>query len=432
MGNRQPKAVVTDGDMSMRDAVKVVFPEAFHRLCAWNLHKNAYENVKNKEFLTNFKKAMYSDFTPEEFEEFWASVVEMSELQGNNWVSKTYENKKLWATAYFRDKFFGRIRTTSQCEAINSVVKKYVRKKCSIYEFLHNFDHTLREYRNNEHVADFKSNTSDPVLITGLDNIEKDAAKIYTSEIFKKVRKHIIKSSALIVHDQLDVEDKSMFKLSKTCNEKYRKEVVYDTADSSFHCECRLFESHGFPCSHIIFVMKVVHIDHIPSSLILKRWTKNAKIPIMGTSHGNGIDSNMIELARCGAYSAACDRFCKVAAESGACFNDVMDDILELTEKYAKLKLGGVVKTQNSEGNRHIGDPDVIRSKGAPKKKTFSMKRSRYCSNCTGANHNVRTCPKRNGINGSQIDSDEESESDATKFSNAADNIVSVSVKLFL
>jgi len=175
-----------------------------------------------------------------------------------------------------------------------------------------------------------------------------------------------------------------------------------------------------------------VHIDHIPSSLILKRWTKNAKIPIMGTSHGNGIDSNMIELARCGAYSAACDRFCKVAAESGACFNDVMDDILELTEKYAKLKLGGVVKTQNSEGNRHIGDPDVIRSKGAPKKKTFSMKRSRYCSNCTGANHNVRTCPKRNGINGSQIDSDEESESDATKFSNAADNIVSVSVKLFL
>jgi len=26
MGNRQPKAVVTDGDMSMRDAVKVVFP----------------------------------------------------------------------------------------------------------------------------------------------------------------------------------------------------------------------------------------------------------------------------------------------------------------------------------------------------------------------------------------------------------------------
>ena len=32
-GNQQPKAVVTDGDMAMREAVKVVFPEAFHRLC---------------------------------------------------------------------------------------------------------------------------------------------------------------------------------------------------------------------------------------------------------------------------------------------------------------------------------------------------------------------------------------------------------------
>jgi len=41
-------------------------------------------------------------------------------------------------------------------------------------------------------------------------------------------------------------------------------------------------------------------------------------------------------------------------------------------------------------------------------------------------------CPKRNGVNGSQIDSDEESKSDAAKFSNAADNTVSLSVKLLL
>jgi len=151
----------------------------------------------------------------------------------------------------FEISIFG-IRTTSQCEAINSLMKKYVRKKCNIYEFMHNFDQTLREYRNNEHLAGFKSNNFDLVLITGLENIEKDATKMYTFEIFKKVRKHIIKSSTLIIHDRLDVEDKSMFKFNKTCNDKYPKEVVYETIDSSFHYECRLFESRGFPCSHII------------------------------------------------------------------------------------------------------------------------------------------------------------------------------------
>jgi hypothetical protein len=71
MGNRQPKAVMTDGDLAMREAIRVVFPETCHRLCAWHLNKNAYENVKKKkDFLTNFNKAMYSNFTVEEFEEF--------------------------------------------------------------------------------------------------------------------------------------------------------------------------------------------------------------------------------------------------------------------------------------------------------------------------------------------------------------------------
>jgi len=82
--------------------------------------------------------------------------------------------------------FFGQIRTTSQCETINSLVKRYVRKKCSIYEFMHNFDQILREYKNNEHIVDFKSNSSDPVLTTGLHSMEMDAAKTYTLEILKR------------------------------------------------------------------------------------------------------------------------------------------------------------------------------------------------------------------------------------------------------
>jgi len=48
-----------------------------------------------------------------------------------------------------------------------------------------------------------------------------------------------------------------------------------------------------------------------------------------------------------------------------------MDDILELTEKYTKQKLSGDVKTQNSEVNKHIGDSDAIRFKGAPRRKLF-------------------------------------------------------------
>lgn len=84
MGNKQPKVVVTDGDGAMREAIKHVFPKSCHRLCAWHLHKNACENVKRVPFLEDFKKAMYSHFTPEEFEDFWSKMVAKHGLEGNN------------------------------------------------------------------------------------------------------------------------------------------------------------------------------------------------------------------------------------------------------------------------------------------------------------------------------------------------------------
>ncbi|CAN0837554.1 Protein FAR1-RELATED SEQUENCE 12 [Linum grandiflorum] len=40
MGGKKPKVVVTDGDLAMLNAIKEVFPEAFHRRCAWHIRKN--------------------------------------------------------------------------------------------------------------------------------------------------------------------------------------------------------------------------------------------------------------------------------------------------------------------------------------------------------------------------------------------------------
>jgi hypothetical protein len=97
------------------------------------LNRNANENVKNVDFLEGFKRAMHSNFTKDEFEEFWLDLIRKTKLEGNPWVTKTYENKCLWATTYLRDRFFGRIRTTSQCEVVNAIIKLYVRKKGCIF-----------------------------------------------------------------------------------------------------------------------------------------------------------------------------------------------------------------------------------------------------------------------------------------------------------
>jgi hypothetical protein len=75
MQYKYPKVVVTDGDGAMREAIKQIFPTATHRLCVWHLNKNAGDNVNSKEFFSGFKKAMLSNFTPEQFEDFWSELV---------------------------------------------------------------------------------------------------------------------------------------------------------------------------------------------------------------------------------------------------------------------------------------------------------------------------------------------------------------------
>ncbi|XP_057452611.1 protein FAR-RED IMPAIRED RESPONSE 1-like [Lotus japonicus] len=81
MSGKQPKLVITDGDTSIREAIRQVFSDATHRLCAWHLPKNAADHVKDKKFLEDFRKALYWYFTVDEFEEHWKTMLAKHDLQ---------------------------------------------------------------------------------------------------------------------------------------------------------------------------------------------------------------------------------------------------------------------------------------------------------------------------------------------------------------
>ena len=77
---------------------------------------------RKNEFVDGFNNAMYFKLTPDEFEAYWKKIGLKYGLEENRWVCKTYEIKHLWAITYLRENFFARIRMTSQCEAINSII----------------------------------------------------------------------------------------------------------------------------------------------------------------------------------------------------------------------------------------------------------------------------------------------------------------------
>ena len=72
--------------------------------------------------------------------------------------------------------------------------------------------------------------------------------------------------------------------------------VCYGNSDRSMKCTCMMFESVGFPCRHMIVVMKIEHLEEIPESCIMKRWSKLAKetVQVHHDNESQGDATNII------------------------------------------------------------------------------------------------------------------------------------------
>lgn len=113
MKGKHPSFVITDGDLAMRNAIRIVFPRTHHRF-AWHLLRNALSHVKNKAFLHALNTCMLGDLEIVEFDEKWNDMITRFGLEDNNWVITLYERKQTWATTYIKGIFFACIRTVSQ------------------------------------------------------------------------------------------------------------------------------------------------------------------------------------------------------------------------------------------------------------------------------------------------------------------------------
>ncbi|KAJ1426696.1 Zinc finger, PMZ-type [Sesbania bispinosa] len=372
MFNKVPKAVVTDGDGAMREAIRSVFLGSIHMLCSWHLHQNACENVKNPKFLENFKKLIYANFTPEKFEQEWVHVIEKHGLRNNRLVRKVYDLKRMWATAFFRDNFFVGVRTTSICEGINSSIKRYVQSKNSLVDFLHNFERALNEYRHNELASDFKSTYTQPVLTTALEKYEVHACNVYTRNKFFEIRKEIEKVAAFNMNERSEVGNIVTMKMNKFGSPNSVYVVLFDKSIGKSVCDCRLFESCGLPCSHIFGAMKHEQVESIPPSLICKRWTKFAKVDYIFAIYADEGDTTKKELLRSGAMGVACNRLNKATHKNPHNFVKNIEAIHQLADQ---MERQDGVDVNIADISRVVRDPTIVKTKGAPHKTSNCRRR---------------------------------------------------------
>nr|KAJ0225756.1 hypothetical protein LSAT_V11C100006250 [Lactuca sativa] len=391
MFSKYPKAIITNQDKAMGNAIKKVFPNARHRFCAWHIKKHELEHLRPyvarySDFQESYKEWAMSD-TIEEFETRWEVIRDKYKLESNCWITDMYNQRVHWAKAFLKDIFL----------AVQ-------------------YDKAVASRRAAEEDEDFKTMNSRPVL-SSRHPIEAKAGECYTRKVFEIFKKEWMEATSNLTHETISkTTEKIKYRVGQLDIDKKYWRIVTFYLSNKIHvtCSCAKYETCGILCKHILYVMKKRHVDTLPSHYILPRWTLNARykvgkrsIGLEEMNNGNGVS----------AYTLWCVRsnFNKVieqAKESPSEIENVNNVLIKLLQDQAIRKKTLPVENVSQGSCVRISQVDMLpqlfvrdplaptNTKGRPKiasriKSSLEVPKKRTCSYCQGLGHYATSCSKR-------------------------------------
>ncbi|XP_035542125.1 protein FAR1-RELATED SEQUENCE 5-like [Juglans regia] len=256
-----PKAIITDQDRAMKNAIAIVFPESRHRLCLWHILKKVPEKLSSyasyKSGMKNaLMKCVYDTQTVDEFEKCWDHFITSYKLHENAWLSSLYTERKYWVPAFLKDCFWAGMSTTQRSESMNAFFDGYVHAKTNLKEFVDQFDSALKKKVESENNADFHS-FSVTIPCISRSPIEKRFQELYTNAKFREVQMQL--TGIIDLDPELLKRDgavKTYLVEDEVRVEKFTKSVTFyvdfseENADAK--CSCGLFQMRGILCRHIL------------------------------------------------------------------------------------------------------------------------------------------------------------------------------------
>ncbi|XP_076943239.1 protein FAR1-RELATED SEQUENCE 5-like [Bidens hawaiensis] len=93
---KQPKLVLTDQDVAVKQAVRAVFDQSIHRLCMWHIISG--DLLANTDLRVSIHKLVWNLFiTPSTFEEQWKLLIDDLNLSDHHWLTEIYAIREQWS-----------------------------------------------------------------------------------------------------------------------------------------------------------------------------------------------------------------------------------------------------------------------------------------------------------------------------------------------
>ncbi|RYR76604.1 hypothetical protein Ahy_A01g001192 [Arachis hypogaea] len=329
MKRKAPVSIITDGDRQMKSVIEQVFPEAHHRLCAWHLLRNATSNIGKPKFTRMFRDCMLDDYEVRTFQRKWFEMVEKFGVADKRW----------------------------------------------------------------EVEADFECAKGDPVMTTNLKQLEQSAVDNYTRAIFYLFVPILDRACAMTVVDSEDNGSYFIHTVSRyeTPGKDWR--VVATSNTREVRCTCMRMECFEVPCEHIIAVLVLNNVHEIPRSLILPRWTKDAKLVAVQSM---GVIWDSVQLTQHWCLIDWYWKMCKIACHSTEKFQFARDIAVLMLKNFENEDAGNTSFPHEgppTEGGRPPAqNPPKRNTKGNG---VHGGKKTQRCRLCREVGHNMTTCLER-------------------------------------
>ncbi|KAG2670827.1 hypothetical protein I3760_14G105400 [Carya illinoinensis] len=384
MDGISPKAIITDQDRAMKNAIALVFPETRHRFCLWHILKKVPEKLGSyaaykSGLKTGLMKCVYDTQSIEDFEKCWAEFINTFELHENAWLNSLYAERDHWVPVFLKETFWAGMSTTQRSESMNAFFDGYVHSKTNLKEFVDQFDSALKKKIENENQAEFQS-FSVTIPCVSRSPIEKKFQELYTNAKFKEVQQQVI--GVLDLETSLLTSDgvlKSYLVEDEVRIQEFTKSLTYSVElnvdDCNAKCSCGLFQMRGILCRHILAIFKSNDIKSLPDRYILDQWRKDIKrrYTLIRSSYDEG------ELRPNGSRYPILLNMCYTmidyAVDCNEHFEDAKKRIHEMTECYRQnqrpisfTESGGLemVVTTAVGSSQQVKSPNVVRGKGRP------------------------------------------------------------------
>ncbi|XP_042977272.1 protein FAR1-RELATED SEQUENCE 5-like [Carya illinoinensis] len=382
-----PKAIITDQDRAMKNAIAIVFPETRHRFCLWHILKKAPEKLGayaayKSGLKTELMKCVYDTQTIKEFEKCWAVFINTYDLHENVWLKSLYLERAHWVPVFLKEHFWAGMSTTQRSESMNAFFDGYVHSKTNLKEFVDQFDNALKRKIENENQAEFLS-FSGTIPCVSRSPIEKKFQLLYTNAKFKEVQQQVI--GVLDLDPTLQTMDgvmKTYLVEDEVRIQEFTKQVTYfvdfNVDDCNAKCSCGLFQMRGILCRHILSIFKSNGIKSLPDRYILDRWRKDIKrrYTLIRSSYDAGDERPNGN--RQSILLNMCYEMIDYAVESEKDFDDAKKKIQEMTGLYRQnqrpLSSGQTVSEPGVTildgavvgSSQQVKSPLVVRGKGRP------------------------------------------------------------------